>query len=683
MKVQNQIRLLAAGLLFVSASFAAPGDKTPKKASDKKYIDKANMDLSVKPGDNFYQYANGLWLKNNPIPASKTRWGSFDELREESLKRLKSLLDEASATSNRDRKTQMIGDFYTSGMDSLTIEKKGFTPVKQVLDKLNTISNVPDIIQQTIELRLQGMGTGLLGVSVQPDRKNVTKYIPSIAQGGTSLPDRDYYLKDDARSIKIRDAYTTYIQTLFVLVGEDKATAAASASAVLKIETALAKAQYSRVELRDPYKTYNKFAIAALSPLTPNIDWTSVLSALKVKGADSIIVSNPSFMKTMNEMLNTISINEWKSYMRWHVLRNAAGSLSSPFVNASFDFNKVLSGQKEQTPRWQRMSGLIDGSLGELIGQLYVEKYFKQEAKNYMLNLVNNMQSTFAERIKRLDWMSDETKTKALEKLNAFTKKIAFPDKWKTYDGVVISKDDYFENIRSCNIWQYDQMVNRMGKPVDKTEWGMTPPTINAYYNPSNNEIVFPAGILQFPFFDFGADDAVNYGGIAAVIGHEMTHGFDDQGRQFAADGNLKDWWTKIDADKFKVKADEVVKQYDALTVLDTVHVNGKLTLGENLADLGGLSIAYEAFSKTEQFKKGKKIDGFTPQQRFFLGWAQVWRANTLPETEENLIKTDPHSPGIHRANAPITNIDAWYEAFKIRKGDKMYKPKEQRTKVW
>ena len=348
-----------------------------------------------------------------------------------------------------------------------------------------------------------------------------------------------------------------------------------------------------------------------------------------------------------------------------------------------FEFNKVLSGQKEQTPRWQRMSNTIDGTLGELVGQLYVEKYFKQEAKDYMVKLVNNLQSTFADRIKKLDWMTDVTKEKALGKLNAFTKKIAFPDKWKTYDAVVINKDDYFGNLRSSSVWQYNEMVNRMGKPVDKTEWGMTPPTINAYYNPSNNEIVFPAGILQFPFFDFGADDAVNYGGIAAVIGHEMTHGFDDQGRQFAADGNLKDWWTKDDAAKFKVKADEVVKQYDALTVLDTIHVNGKLTLGENLADLGGLSMAYEAFTKTEQFKKGKKIDGYTPAQRFFLSWAQVWRINVLPETEQNLIKTDPHSPGIHRANAPITNIDAWYKAFNIKKSDAMYKAPELRTQIW
>ena len=641
------------------------------------------MDLTVKPGDNFYQFANGSWLKSNPIPASKTSWGSFNVLREESLKRLQVLLDDASKNAGRDRKTQMIGDFYASGMDSLTIEKKGYTPIKEVLNRLSAISSVQDIIHENIVLRTTGYGSALLGVFVGPDRKNVNVYIPSIGQGGTSLPDRDYYLKDDPRSVKIRDAYKTYMLALFSLVGEDNTTAVASAEAVLKIETAFAKAQYARVEMRDPYKTYNKFAVNAVTATTSNINWASVLNELNIKGADSIIVSNPAFLKTMNDMLSNVSLQEWKSYMRWHVIRSAAGSLSSPFVNATFEFNKVLSGQKEQTPRWQRMSNTIDGTLGELVGQLYVEKYFKQEAKDYMVKLVNNLQSTFADRIKKLDWMTDVTKEKALGKLNAFTKKIAFPDKWKTYDAVVINKDDYFGNLRSSSVWQYNEMVNRMGKPVDKTEWGMTPPTINAYYNPSNNEIVFPAGILQFPFFDFGADDAVNYGGIAAVIGHEMTHGFDDQGRQFAADGNLKDWWTKDDAAKFKVKADEVVKQYDALTVLDTIHVNGKLTLGENLADLGGLSMAYEAFTKTEQFKKGKKIDGYTPAQRFFLSWAQVWRINVLPETEQNLIKTDPHSPGIHRANAPITNIDAWYKAFNIKKSDAMYKAPELRTHIW
>jgi len=674
MKLQLSKRLLPAILLLASiASFS----------QTTKYIDKANMDLSVKPGDNFYQYANGTWIKNNPVPASRTRWGSFDELRQESTKRLQTLLDDATKASNPDRKTKIIGDFYKSGMDSAAIEAKGYQPIKADLDRINNLASVNDVIHEVISFRVNGLGSPLFGTGVSPDRKNVMVYIPTIGQGGTSLPDRDYYLKDDTRSKKIRDAYKMHVQKMFSLVGEDAATSAADAAAVLKIETTLAAAQMSRIEMRDPNKTYHKFAVKDLSATTSNLDWASILSEAKINGADSVLAGNPEFLKKVNSMLTEVPLNDWKSYLRWHLIRSAAPYLSHDFVDADFEFNKVQTGQKVPTPRWERMSNLIDRMLGDLIGQIYVEKYFKPEAKDYMVKLVNNMQATFADRIKRLDWMSEATKQKALEKLNAMVKKIAYPDKWRTYDGIEITATDYYKNVRSCSVWFYNFNVSRMGKPVDRTEMGMTPPTINASYSPSNNDLTFPAGILQFPFFDFGADDAVNYGGIAAVIGHEMTHGFDDQGRQFDAVGNLKDWWTKEDADKFIAKADEVVKQYDALTVQDSIHVKGKLTLGENLADLGGLSIAYEAFSKTEQFKKGKKIDGFTPQQRFFLSWAQVWRNNILPDAEAQLILTDPHAPGIHRGNAPLTNIDAWYKAFKIKANDKMYKAPETRTHIW
>ncbi len=648
-----------------------------------KYIDKSNMDISVSPGDNFYQYANGTWLKNNPVPNSKTRWGSFDLLREESSKRLQLLLEDAIKNRTKDRATQIIADFFSSGMDSMAIESKGYSPIKADLDRINNLQSIKDVLNEITTLRTMGMGSALFGSFVGPDRKNVSVYIPSISQGGTSLPDRDYYLKDDPRSTKIREAYKSHLNKVFKLVGEDETTSKLSTASVLKIETALAKAQMSRVEMRDPYKTYNKFSIADLNKLTPNVNWNVVLDELKIKGADSIITNNPNFLKSANALLNELPINDWKSYLRWTVIRSASPYLSSAFVNADFELNKVQTGQKEQTPRWQRMSSLIDRSLGDFIGQLYVEKYFKPEAKARMLELVNNLQSTFADRIQKLDWMTEDTKIKALEKLNAFVKKIGYPDKWKTYDGVTASKDDFIGNVRNVSVWQYNNMVNRMGKPVDRTEMNMTPPTINASYSPSNNDITFPAGILQFPFFDFGADDAVNYGGIGAVIGHEMTHGFDDQGRQYAADGNLKDWWTKEDATKFTAKAGEVVEQYNNFTVLDTIHVNGKLTLGENLADLGGLNIAYEAFTKTEQYKKGKKIDGFNPTQRFFLSWAQVWRSNALPETQAQLIITDPHSPGMHRANGPIVNMDSWYKAFKVKKDNAMYKDEDKRTRIW
>ncbi len=672
----KKIRIAIAVMLLFSVSTATAQGQL-------KYIDPANMDLSIKPGDDFYHYANGNWLKNNPVPASKTRWGSFDLLREESSKRIQSLLEEAMNNTNRDRKTQIIGDFYASGMDSAGIEAKGYQPIKADLDKIQSIGSIEQLLNEIAVMRTQGIGTALFGSFISPDRKNVKVYIPSLTQGGTTLPDRDYYIKEDVRSILIRTAYQKQLVKMFVLVGETEPIATASAAAVMKIETALAKAQMSRVDMRDPYKTYNKLSLGDLNTLTPSINWNTMFDNLKIKNVDSVLVNNPSFMQTVSNMLKETPLAEWKSYVRWHIIRSAAPYLSSEFVNADFELTRVQTGQKVQTPRWQRMSSLLDRQLGDFIGQLYVEKYFKPEAKTRMLELVNNLQETFAERINRLDWMSAETKTKALEKLHAFVKKIGYPDKWKTYDGITVSKNDFMANVRSVSTWQYNQNVNRMGKPVDRTEMNMTPPTINASYSPSNNDITFPAGILQFPFFDFGADDAVNYGGIGAVIGHEMTHGFDDQGRQYAADGNLKDWWTKEDATQFTARANEVVEQYNALTVLDTIHVNGKLTLGENLADLGGLNIAYEAFTKTQQYKEGKKIDGFTPTQRFFLSWAQVWRNNALPETKAQLILTDPHSPGVHRANGPIVNMDAWYKAFKVKKKHQLYKPKEARTKIW
>lgn len=682
MKLNLSSTLLAASLLMAGAnSFAGGGGKLSKE--EPKYIDKANMDLSVKPGNNFYRYANGNWVKNNPVPASKTRWGSFDELRELSSKRLRTLLEDAAKKPARTRKMQIIGDFYASGMDSIAIDKKGYQPIKADLDRLNNITTSKEVLHELNVLRINGLGNALFGMGVGPDRKNVMKYIPSVSQGGTTMPDRDYYLKDDKRSTTIRNAYKVHLKKMFMLAGEDEITSSASAETVLKIETELANAQMSRIQMRDPNATYNKFSVRALTDLTPGIDWAMMLHESKINGADSVLVNNPGFLKKVDNMLKSIPVAEWRSYLRWNLIKNAAPYLSSDFVKQDFEFTKVQTGQKEQTPRWQRLSGLIDRQLGDMVGELYVAKYFKPEAKEYMVKMVNNLQSTFADRIKRLDWMSEETKAQALAKLNAIAKKIAYPDVWKEYEGMSATKDNFFQNVRNAAIWGYNYNVSRMGKPVNRKEMGMTPPTINASYSPSNNDITFPAGILQFPFFDFGADDAVNYGGIAAVIGHEITHGFDDQGRQFDAVGNLKDWWSKPDADKFKSRADQVVKQYNALTVLDTVHVKGELTLGENLADLGGLNMAYEAFTKTKQFKEGKKIDGFTPQQRFFLSWAQIWRNNALPETAAQLILTDPHSPGEHRANAPVTNIDAWYEAFDVKPGDKMYKPKEDRIRIW
>jgi putative endopeptidase len=682
------------GLLCLSVTtFAAIGGKkgkaTTKKSSaipPKKFIDPANMDLSVKPGDNFFEYANGTWVKTHPIPDKQTRWGSFGILGQENTDRLLVILKEASKTSGLPKGTlkQRVGDMYASGMDSVSIEKRGYEPIKADLERINKISSEAGVVNEMTYERSHAIADPLFGVGVRQDSKHPTKYIVGFNQGGTSLADRDYYLKSDARTVKIQNAYKRYITTLFTLTGSSEEAAAKNATIIFGIETELAKAQLSRTQMRDPKVTYNKFSVNGFEKITPHLNWSQILPELKIKGAiDSVLVGQPEFFKSADAMLVSKPVDDWKVYLEWNILKGAASALSSPFVKASFAFSSVVSGQKVQTPRNERMSGLIDRSMGELLGQLYVEKYFPPAAKEYMVNLVNNMKTVLGERIKRLDWMSAETKEHALKKLAAFSVKIGYPDKWEVYNGLTIDRNDYFGNLRRIEEWHYNFNVNQYGKPVDKKRFNMTPPTVNANYSPTNNEITFPAGILQFPFFDFHADDAVNYGGIAAVIGHEMTHGFDDQGRQYDADGSLHDWWSKGDADKFKLRADMVVDQYNGLTVLDTIHVNGRLTLGENLADLGGLNIAYEAFKKTKEGQSTAKIDGFTPDQRFFLSWAQVWRSSQRPESAASRILTDPHSPEQHRTNAPITNIDAWYNAFNVKPGDKMYKKPENRIKIW
>ncbi len=651
----------------------------------RKFIDPQNMDMSVKPGDNFYLYANGNWLKKNEIPASKTSWGSFNELRDKSVAAMKTLLDDAAKTTTKGRLYQMVGDFYSSGMDTAAIDQRGFDPIKADLARIEKVNNKTVFFDELAYQRSQGNGM-LFNFGITQDRKNVSKYLPSFGQGGTSLPDRDYYLKNDGRSQKIRDAYRDNVTKMFALIGEEPTQASQEADVIMRMETALAKAQMSRVEMRDPYKTYNKLTVASFSQQTPGINWADQLVKFGVRNQDTVLVQNPAFYKSLDSLVTATPIEDLRTYMRWNIIKDGAPYLSDAFVKQNFAFSRVLTGQKVQTPRWERISGLIDGSLGDLLGQLYVQTYFKPEAKQRMLTLVDNLEASYKEHIKNLDWMSEETKKRALNKLTSFKRKIGYPDKWKNYDGVTIARNDFYGNVKSVSKWRYNYMINRLGKPVDKTEWSMTPPTVNAYYSPVNNEIAFPAAILQFPFFDFDADDAVNYGGIGAVIGHEMTHGFDDSGRQYDADGTLRDWWTKDDADNFKKRADQVKEQFFGFKVLDSLKVNGQLTLGENLADLGGLAIAYDAFKKTAQGKaSGKKamIDGFTPDQRFFLSWAQVWRVNMLPEQQAQQIMTDPHAPGMYRCNGPLSNITAWYQAFNVQPDNKMYKKPEDRIKVW
>ncbi len=684
---------MLAGLLCLSAGVFAQvhtknkdNPKTPDLTLNlKKYIDPSNMDLSVKPGDDFFEYADGNWVKNNAIPAKETRWGSFSILHQENTNRLLGILNDISKTPGQPKGglKQRVGDLYVSGMDSLAIEKRGYDPIKPDLQRVAAVSDLDGVVKEAVYERTNGVGSPLFGFGVGQDSKHPTVNIVNFGQGGTTLPDRDNYLKDDARTKKIQAAYKQYIISLFKLTGASDADAAKNAETTFTIETAIAKAQLSRVAMRDPNKTYNKFAVNDFSKLTPHLNWAQLMPLMKINGQDSVLVSSPDFYKGLDAQLAATPVADWKIYLQWNVLKGSASSLSSPFVKASFDFGSALSGQKVQAPRDERMSNLVDGSLGELLGQLYVEKYFPPAAKAYMAKLVENLRVTLGERIQGLAWMSPETKAKALKKLAAFTVKIGYPDKWQNYDGLEIDRNDYAGNLRRISQWRYNYNVSQLGKPVDKTRWSMSPPTVNAYYSPTNNEIVFPAGILQFPFFDFGADDAVNYGGIGSVIGHEMTHGFDDQGRQYDGDGTLRDWWTKEDADKFKTRADQVVSQYNGFTVVDTIHVNGKLTLGENLADLGGLNVAYAAFKKTKEGQSNKKIDGFTPDQRFFLSWAQVWRSSQRPEAAAQRILTDPHSPEQYRTMAPLTNIDAWYKAFNIKPGDKLYKKPEDRTKVW
>ena len=657
-----------------------------KNALRKKFIDPANMDTSIKPGDDFFEYANGTWIKNNPIPDNENSWGSFVVLRHENTQKLLGLLEEVSrqsVTAPKGSIIQRVGDLYASGMDSLARERLGYSHIKPDLERIDKIKDFDDLINELVFEHVNGVFAQLFGLEAVQDDKNASKYIVRLSQGGISLPDRAYYLQNDKRSKSVTEALKTFIITVFTLSGCSADEAAKNAGIVYNLEVALAKAQLTRLAMRDPHVIYNKFRVADFNKLTPHLNWTKLLPMFNAPGQDSILVSQPTFFKATDSLLAVTPVESWKIFFKWSILRGASPSISSPFVQAYFAYKKVLTGEKTQLPRNEQMSRAVDGALGELLGQLYVKKYFSSAARQHAVALVNSMKTALGNRIKRLDWMGPETKKRALKKLHALKVKIGYPDKWETYDGVVIKRNDYAGNIRSFLKWRYNFNINKLGKPVDKTRWGITPQTVNAYYSEINNEIVFPAAMLQPPFFDLDADDAINYGGIGSIIGHEITHGFDDKGRQYDANGVLRDWWTKSDADKFKVRTNRLIVQYNSLTVLDTLHVNGRLTLGENIADLGGLNIAYDAFLKTKQSRLAKTIDGFTPNQRFFLSWAQAWRNSQRPEAIAQRILTSPYPIDRHRANVTLTNISAWYKAFNIRPGDKMYKKPEDRAAIW
>ncbi|GAB2474427.1 peptidase M13 [Hymenobacter qilianensis] len=698
MKKQKSLTLAmvaAAGLAMASCATSTPPATTDTTATTTTApaeepmvkgvgLDVANIDKTVDPCQDFNQFASGNWMKNNPVPAAESSWGSFNELFDKNNAVMRQILDEAAANTSATKgsNAQKVGDYYFTAMDSMAIEKAGMTPLKPELDRLAAVKDLKGL--QTLLARHQMLRTGaFFGAYVGQDDKISTQYAVNLYQGGLSLPDRDYYLKDDARSKAIRTAYQTYLTNTFKLAGDSEAAAAKNAATVMRIETRLAKASKARVDLRDPYANYNKMTVAEANKQFPNLGLPTLLANNKLGAAKEVIVGQPAFFKEASSLMKDTPLADLKTYMRWHFVTSMTSALPKSFVDESFRFNQVLSGAKQQQPRWKRMLRATDGALGEAFGQLYVDKAFPGDAKAKALEMVNNLRAAFSEHIQKNTWMSAATKAEAQKKLDAFTVKIGYPDQWKDYSALNISRDSYAQNLINTRIWAFNDNVSKFGKPIDRKEWGMTPPTVNAYYNPSMNEIVFPAGILQPPFFDPNADDAVNYGGMGAVIGHELTHGFDDQGRQYDAEGNLRDWWTKEDAEKFEARAAIVGAQYSAFSPLDSVFVNGKLTMGENLADLGGLSIAYTALQKQLEGKPKTKIDGFTPEQRFFLAWAQIWRTNARPESLRQQVLTDPHSPGQFRTNGPLQNMPQFYEAFGCKDDAKMVRAETRRAVIW
>jgi putative endopeptidase len=648
----------------------------------KDLLDTSGIDSTVRPQDDFFHYVNGGWIKKTKIPASEAGWGTFAILYQKTQKELKFILDScANLNAAKGSNAQKVGDFYASAMDSATIEQKGFQPLQADMQRINNLQSSRDVLKEVAFEYNMGLSP-VIRFSAHPDAKNSDVVMAYFDQGGLGLPNKDYYTKKDSSTENIRKAYTKYIAKVLTLAGDDSTLAAAEAASVMKIEYALANASKRPVEMRDPYANYHKMAVRELNVQEPNINWSWLLEMMHVK-ADSIVVGQPAYYTSINKMLLSVPVSGWKNYFRFHYINYFAPYLSTPFVNANFDFEKMLTGQKELQPRWKRMANLTNAKLGDALGELYVKKYFPPEAKQRILDLVNNIQQTFKERIDSLKWMSDETKRKAILKLNAIVKKIGYPGKWKDYSSVDVSKNDFIQNLKNTSHFAWQYMINKIGKPVDRAEWFMTPPTINAYYSSSANDINFPAGILQPPFFYKNGDDALNYGAIGIVIGHEMTHGFDDQGRKFDARGNLKNWWLPADSANFMKRADLVVRQYNHSLVVDTLHINGELTQGENIADIGGVTIAYAAFKKTAEGTSGKKMDGLTPDQRFFMSYAEILRSKMRPEIERTQVMSNPHSTPMYRVNNPLSDISAFYKAFNVKPGDKMYVPDSLRTQIW
>ncbi|MEO5977207.1 MAG: M13 family metallopeptidase [Chryseolinea sp.] len=675
LRLLNKLIYPFIALLITTSCKQAPGPETKRTVI-------SGIDASKKPGDDFFAYANTIWWDTVKIPASQSGVGSYSFLNYPQRIRLQAILDSVSKSSNTAGSIeQKVGDFYASGIDTAAINKLGFEPVKPILAQIDAITDVPSLMKFVAEGEKVG-NSSILGFYIGPDLKHSSINIANFVQTGLGLPERDYYFKTDSATIKIQKAYKKYISTLLELTGTAPAIAIKNAEIVYKIEHQIAASHKTNIQLRDVQANYNKLAVSAITKKQPNIGWATLLGELGLK-VDSVNMEQSAYYDKVNGLLKSVPISDWKVYLKVNALSTFDDVLSKPFADASFEYTKALTGQAVRKPRAEEITQEIDRSLGHALAQLYVKKYFTEDAKKRMRVLVDNLKKAFETRINNLDWMSDSTKTKAKEKLKAFTEKIGYPDKWRDYTNVTVNKNAFFENRLSANKNEYYYNIAKIGQPVDRTEWYTTPPTVTAYNNPPLNEIVFPAGILQPPYFDVYADDALNYGGIGMVIGHEITHSFDDQGAQFDKNGNVTDWWTKTDYEKFKAKTQQVIDQYNTFTVLDSVHVKGALTVGENTADIAGVAIAYDAFKLTKEGQDTTKLDGFTPDQRFFISIARIWRVKTTDEFLRMYVNTNPHSPARWRVNGPLMNTTPFYKAFNIQPGDKMYKPVSERITVW
>jgi len=668
--------LAAAITLALSFSVAA--------TSNQRGLDKANFDTSTAACADFYQFANGNWMKNNPIPDAYSSWGMMNELSERNLDVLKQILEAAkNADSKPGSVQQKIGDFYAAAMDETSIEKAGFEPIRSDLAEIDALKDRAGLATLINRWHANGLSV-LFGFDKEADLKNSAMNIAYASQGGLGLPDRDYYTKDDADSKALRAKYVAHVERMLSLIGTDAKQAKIDAAAIMALETRLATASLTQLELRDPSKSYNFVALDAANKAMPHFDWNALLAAIDRKDITTFSFSHPVFFAEMDKALADTPISAWQAYLRWHLIDTAAPYLSTAFVNADFDFSgRTLRGAKELRPRWKRAVDAVNGNLGEALGELFVAKAFPPEAKAEMLNLVQNLQKALKARLLKLDWMSDATKQEALAKFETFTPKIGYPDKWRDYTKLDISRQHYWHNVRAGIAFETKRQFAQIGQPVDKTEWGMLPQTVNAYYNPLANEIVFPAAILQPPYFDLTADAALNYGAIGGVIGHEIMHGFDDQGSQFDAKGNLRMWWTDADRAKFTERTDKLVKQFDGFVALEDLHVNGKLTLGENIADLGGLLVAYDAWRAATENQRLAPIDGITPEQRFFHGWAQGWRRLHTTQDLKLRLNTDVHAPARFRVLGPFANIDTFATAFECKAGDKMVAKPDDKVVIW